>query len=89
MKIKILDGDKIKVENIVDIKEFVEKNEYTFRNGMEKEISKRIADYFMKKYGNEIVEKLKDKMLTEWVEVFKSKVLQEALKRVMEPDRDY
>jgi hypothetical protein len=87
-KITILDDNKIKFEEIIDLKEYLKENDYTYRNSLNEIICQKLANKFMEKYGNQVIKELKTRLLTEWVDVFKSKVLQQAMRAVME-DKNY
>ena len=92
MEIKDLGEGKIQVTEIIDFKNSFRKwsddlisGSYDFRG----KVTDLISQEFMKTHGKEIVDSLKEKMLTEWVDLFKSEVLKNALKKVMEPDKNY
>ena len=87
MEVELLEGNKLKVTKIFDLNEkFDSYYEELFKKGFDsfqREMVEVLAKDFMKKYGDTITDQLKEKMLTDWVKVFESDVLQKALKEVM------
>lgn len=70
-------------------KELQERVERSSSYNTERQITDGLSSLFIKEHGKELVGKLKEKMMVEWVEVFRSKVLSKALREVMNDNKDY
>jgi len=88
MNAKIVDGNTVEITHSFSLDAVMEKAKEEFihqhydsyyGNDLREAVTKK----FMEKYGDQVVEELKEKLLTGWVEVFKSEVLKKALQEVM------
>lgn len=90
MNIKMLDENKVEVTHILDLEKVIKDwddhfvDDYHTKN----ELIREIAVYFVEKHGESMVSQLKEKLMGEWAETFKSEVLQKALQQVMNK-KDY
>lgn len=64
--------------------------EWISRYDVQRDLVPALAQYFITtEDGKKLIEEMKNKLLTDWVEVFEKEVLKKALQTLMSEKRDY